>query len=52
LVKCFNRFFHDHSILKEENKQIKIFRLQLAKICGQAIANGMNMLGITVPERM
>ncbi|MBK9283402.1 MAG: arginine--tRNA ligase [Sphingobacteriaceae bacterium] len=52
LVKCFNRFFHDHSILKEENKEVKIFRLQLAKSCGQTIANGMNMLGIQVPERM
>jgi len=52
LVKCFNRFFHDHSILKEENKETKIFRLQLAKSCGRVIANGMEMLGIKVPERM
>ena len=52
LVKCFNRFFHDHSILKEENKEIKVFRLQLAKSCGRVIANGMEMLGIKVPERM
>lgn len=52
LVKCFNRFFHDHSILKEEDKEIKIFRLQLAKSCGRVIANGMEMLGIKVPERM
>lgn len=52
LVKCFNRFFHDHSILKEENPDKKVFRIQLAKACGQAIANGMKMLGINVPERM
>lgn len=52
LVKCFNRFFHDHSILKEENLDTKIFRIQLAKCCGQVIANGMEMLGIKVPERM
>lgn len=52
LVKCFNRFFHDHSILKEEDVETKIFRIQLAKSCGQLIANGMKMLGINVPERM
>jgi arginyl-tRNA synthetase len=52
LVKCYNRFFHDHSILKEEDLDTKIFRIQLSKACGQVISNGMNLLGIRVPERM
>jgi arginyl-tRNA synthetase len=52
LVKCYNRFFHDHSILKEEDPDTKIFRIQLSKACGQVISNGMNLLGIRVPEKM
>ena len=52
MVKCYNRFFHEHSILKEENLDVKIFRIQLSKACGQTIANGMGLLGIEVPERM
>lgn len=52
LTKTFNRFYHDHSILKEENETIKQLRLALAKQCGQIIKNGMNLLGIAVPNRM
>jgi arginyl-tRNA synthetase len=52
LAKTFNRFFHDHSILKEPDPAIKIFRIQLAQVCGQVIHNGMGLLGIAVPERM
>lgn len=52
LTKLFNRFYHEFSILKEENESVKKFRLQLAQTCAQAIANAMNLLGIKVPERM
>lgn len=52
LTKTFNRFYHDHSILKEENETIKKLRLALAKQCGYIIKNGMNLLGIEVPNRM
>jgi arginyl-tRNA synthetase len=52
LTKTFNRFYHDHSILKEENETIKKLRLALAKQCAQIIKNGMNLLGIDVPNRM
>lgn len=52
LTKLFNRFYHDFSILKEEDPAVKKFRLQLAQLCGQVIANGMQLLGIEVPERM
>jgi arginyl-tRNA synthetase len=52
LTKVFSRFYHDCSILKEENETVKQLRLALAKQCGQIIKNGMNLLGIEVPNRM
>lgn len=52
LTKSYNRFYHEYSILKEENEALKLFRLQLSQTVGRVIANGMQLLGITVPERM
>lgn len=52
LAKEFNQFYHDFSILKEENGVLRNFRLLLAKECGEAIKNAMGMLGIEMPERM
>jgi arginyl-tRNA synthetase len=52
LTKVFSRFYHDCSILKEENETVKQLRLALAKQCGQIIKNGMSLLGIEVPNRM
>jgi arginyl-tRNA synthetase len=52
LTKTFNRFYHDHSILKEENPDIKTLRLALAKQCSAIIRSGMLLLGITVPDKM
>jgi arginyl-tRNA synthetase len=52
LAKTFNRFFHDHSILKAEEADQKIFRIQLSKAVGQCVFNAMGLLGIRVPERM
>ncbi len=52
LTKLYNRFYHEISILKEENLDIKTFRLQLSQVCAQCIANAMNLLGINVPEKM
>lgn len=52
LTKLYNRFYHEHSILKEENELVKKFRLQLSQTCANIIANAMNLLGIKVPERM
>lgn len=37
LAKEFNQFYHDFSILKEENEALRNFRLLLAKQCGEAI---------------
>ena len=52
LVKLYNQFYHDFSILKEENSEIKKFRIQLSRLTGYIIFSAMKMLGIEVPERM
>lgn len=52
LAKEFNQFYHDFSILKEEDAALKNFRLLLAQECAVAIRNAMGMLGIEMPERM
>ncbi len=52
LVKEFNQFYHDFSILKEENEDLKKFRLQLSASIAKTISTGMRLLGIEVPERM
>lgn len=52
LAKEFNQFYHDYSILREENATIRHFRLLLARECGNALRNAMGMLGIEMPERM
>jgi arginyl-tRNA synthetase len=52
LTKLYNRFYHEFSILKEENEALKKFRLQLSKTSAQTLSNAMGLLGIEVPERM
>lgn len=52
LAKEFNQFYHDFSILKEENESVRMLRLQLAKQSGQAIKNALQLLGMEMPERM
>lgn len=52
LAKEFNQFYHDFSILREEDADLRNFRLLLAQECGVAIGNAMGMLGIEMPERM
>lgn len=52
LVKQFNSFYHDFSILKEENEEIRAFRLLLSKSVAKVVKSGMGLLGIEVPERM
>ena len=52
LVKEFNSFYQQVSILGEENQDKKIFRVQLAKTVGNTIKNAFSLLGINVPERM
>lgn len=52
LTKEFNQFYHDYSILKEEDHAKKVARLLIAKNVAKVIKNGMALLGIEVPERM
>jgi len=52
LVKEFNQFYHDYSILKEENSDIRNFRLVLSHVVSDMVKNGMELLGIEMPERM
>lgn len=52
LVKEYNQFYHDFSILHEEDKNKQIFRLALSANVGKVIRLGMGLLGIEVPERM
>ncbi len=52
LTKIFNQFYHDYSILNEENEQKRQMRLVLARNVAKVIKNGMSLLGIEVPERM
>lgn len=52
LVKEYNQFYHDYSILKEENSDLKNFRLILSEEIGKIVKSGMSLLGIEVPDRM
>ena len=52
LAKEYNQFYHDYSILREENTDVKTFRILLTRNVGKVIKSAMNLLGIEVPERM
>ena len=52
LCKTFNGYYHDHSILREENEAVKKMRLALAQQVARVINRSMRLLGIDVPERM
>ena len=52
LVKEYNQFYHDYSILREENADVKVFRLALSREVSKVVRLGMGLLGIEVPERM
>ena len=52
LVKEYNQFYHDFSILKEENPALKQFRLVLSESVASVVKTAMGLLGIDVPERM
>jgi arginyl-tRNA synthetase len=52
LVKEFNSFYQNVSILGEENQDKRVFRVQLAKKVADTIKSAFLLLGINVPERM
>lgn len=52
LAKEYNQFYHDFSILGEEDATLRNFRLYLSKMTGDVLNSGMWLLGIEMPERM
>ena len=52
LAKEYNQFYHDCSILKEEDSNVRSFRLALSKLTAKVIKTGSALMGIQVPERM
>ena len=52
LVKEYNQFYHEFSILREEDEAKKVFRLVLSQNVAKVIRLGMGLLGIEMPERM
>ena len=52
LVKEYNQFYHDYSILREENAELQQFRLLLSYQTGKVIETGLRLLGIEAPPRM
>ena len=52
LVKEYNQFYHDFSLLREENEAVKVFRIALSANVAKVVRLGMSLLGIEVPSRM
>lgn len=52
LVKEYNQFYHDYSIMKEENEAVRSFRIKLSEEVGKVIRRATGLLGIEVPNRM
>lgn len=52
LVKSYNQFYHDCSILKETDEAVRSLRLELSRQTARVVKTGMSLLGIEVPERM
>ena len=52
LVREYNQFYHDYSILREANENVRCLRLVLSENVAKVIRSGMSLLGIEMPERM
>ena len=52
LVKEYNQFYHDFPVLREEDEAKQLVRLALSAAVSRVVKNGMDLLGIEVPERM
>jgi arginyl-tRNA synthetase len=52
LVKEYNQFYHDYSILREEDAAVRSLRLALSEATSRVVRSAMSLLGISVPERM
>lgn len=52
LAKEFNQYYHDYSILRESDEEIRSFRLSLISVIAKVLTKAMGILGIELPERM
>lgn len=52
VARCFNHFYHLHSIVDTENIKSSIFRLKLSSFTAKTISSALHLLGIEAPERM
>ena len=52
LVKEYNQFYHECSILRESDEAVRSLRLCLSEVTADVVRRGMSLLGISVPERM
>ena len=52
LAKEYNQFYHDYSILKEEDEAKRTFRLLLSAVVARTLKSGVSLLGMEMPERM
>jgi arginyl-tRNA synthetase len=52
LAKSYNRFWYHCSILKENDAETRLFRLQLSQLVATSLQWAMDLLGIEMPERM
>ncbi|WP_257668021.1 arginine--tRNA ligase [Parapedobacter tibetensis] len=52
VAKQYNKFYHEESITKAEDAEVRNFRLYLSETTARTIAKGMGLLGVEVPERM
>ena len=52
LAKEYNQFYHDYSILREENKEVRDLRLLISFVVARTLKSAMALLGIEMPERM
>ncbi|MBK1441741.1 arginine--tRNA ligase [Parapedobacter sp. ISTM3] len=52
VAKQYNKFYHEESILKADEEELRVFRLHLSSATARILAGGMKLLGIAVPERM
>ena len=52
LAKLYNSFYTEHSVANAENEEKKYLRLQISVMAANTIKNGMQLLGIKVPDKM
>jgi arginyl-tRNA synthetase len=52
LAKEFSQYYHDTTILNEENGALRDQRLALIEVIAKVLVNAMDILGIKLPERM